>query len=1165
MLAAGALAALGWVLATQDGLRWAAAQAERAAQGRLRMEGVAGTLLRGVHIDRVRYSDDDSRIEAANVKGRASLRAALGGRLELSPLAIDRLVIELAAAAPPKARERLALPFGIRIAYATVESLEFVHGETHERLTEVRIAAAELGPRALSASASFSRPDERFPVTANLDVSGTFEKLAVDARARIAGIEVTGKANFALQADNKVESIDARAGPIDLARFLENVPPTALQAQLKASAAGRGFSGDLQVDNTLAGRLDEERIPVQSATLRFATQDLESAVLERMRIVLAGGGVLEGRGEADRDHFAATVNASRIDLQALRSTLRSTALQGPLEIDLRAARQTVRGSLGQAGMRLDAHAVRTGDTVEVLALRARAGGGEARGSGSVVLGEPLRFAAELDLRRFNPAAFGRYPEGDLNGRLQARGVAGRAPLADLNWSIAASRLAGRAFESRGRAEVSRQRVRGVEAQALFGEARLSARGNFGGAGDRLEWTASAARLEAFLDTVSGRGQASGTLSGTLQRPEVDATLRGEALELAKRVRLRTLDATVTGSTAKHELRAVARLADAEVQVHVRGSLERSRAWSGEIVSAASKGATPVRLVAPAPLRVSAERIELGRLEAALSEGRLLVREASWERGRLSSSGEFSGLPAQWLVVAAGAGERVQSSMLVDGNWTLAAAPRLDGALRLRRRSGDVVLLGAESSTPLGLSEAVIEGRFNAGRFVARMDASSRYGVIALEGSVAPDPDAAGALGFGAGSPLAFGARMQFVELPVLAQPLLLTARMDGRIAAELQGSGTLGKPLVKGTLRGDGLSFDMPPYGVYLRNGQLRATLEGERVVVQSFSIQGGAGLITAQGELPLRMAAGGAKLAWQAHNFSVMERPDMRLVATGEGEAGFDGKRVALSGIVRADRGHLAFERDRLPKLGADVVVLGRPRAKPAGRARLPLALDLQLDLGDALTVRAQGLDGRLTGKLQVVTTKDGELRGYGRVNMVHATYYAYGQSLAVDPGVLIFDGPLDNPSLQVTAWRRNLPVEAGVQVTGSARAPRLQLVSQPPVPEGERLSWLVLGRAPSDATKADLGLLQAAAGALLARGEAMPLDRRIARNFGLDELSFRGTGEVQDRVVAFGKRLSDRLYISYEQGLGQLATNLVKLDFSLGRRWSLRAETGTSSGAGL
>ncbi len=136
---------------------------------------------------------------------------------------------------------------------------------------------------------------------------------------------------------------------------------------------------------------------------------------------------------------------------------------------------------------------------------------------------------------------------------------------------------------------------------------------------------------------------------------------------------------------------------------------------------------------------------------------------------------------------------------------------------------------------------------------------------------------------------------------------------------------------------------------------------------------------------------------------------------------------------------------------------------------------------------------------------------------------------------------------------------------MSGTVRAPRVEIVSQPAVPEGERLSWLVLGRAPTDATKADLGMLQAAAGALLARGDSMPLDRRIARSFGLDEVSFRGSGEVQDRVLALGKRLSDKLYVSYEQGLGTVASNLVKLDYALSRRWSLRAETGTSSGWGL
>jgi translocation and assembly module TamB len=224
-----------------------------------------------------------------------------------------------------------------------------------------------------------------------------------------------------------------------------------------------------------------------------------------------------------------------------------------------------------------------------------------------------------------------------------------------------------------------------------------------------------------------------------------------------------------------------------------------------------------------------------------------------------------------------------------------------------------------------------------------------------------------------------------------------------------------------------------------------------------------------------------------------------------------------------------------------------------------------VQLDLGEQLEVRGYGLEGKLAGRLQIETTKDGELRAYGRIHAVNATFLAYGQRLEVDPGVAIFDGPLDNPSLQMTAWRRNQQVEAGVQLSGSARVPRVQLVSQPPVPEGERLSWLVLGRSPSDATKADLGLLQAAAGALLARGDQMPLDRRIARAFGLDEISLRGSGEVGDRVVAVGKRLSDRLYISYEQGLSVVASTLVKLDLALTQRLAVRAETGTSSGVGL
>jgi translocation and assembly module TamB len=337
---------------------------------------------------------------------------------------------------------------------------------------------------------------------------------------------------------------------------------------------------------------------------------------------------------------------------------------------------------------------------------------------------------------------------------------------------------------------------------------------------------------------------------------------------------------------------------------------------------------------------------------------------------------------------------------------------------------------------------------------------------------------------------------------------------------------------VAGKLRGEALRLDMPQYGVHLRNGGFVAELGADRLRLAQFSIQAGTGSFSAEGEVPLRLAEGGARLAWSAKEFGVLERPDLRLAVSGEGSAGFDGKRLSLTGAVRADRGYLNIDQERLPRPGEDVVIAGRPR-KPAGSdTTLPLDLDVQLDLGQNLKLEGRSFEGKLTGGVRCTTAADGTLRAVGSVRMVNALVFAYGQRLEVDPGELIFSGAINNPALNVTAWRRNQAVEAGVQVTGNVQTPRVQLVSKPPVPEAERLSWLVLGRAPGEANRADLGLLQAAAGTLLSSGDALPLDRRVARSFGLDELTLRGRGEAEGNVVHFppvpltGPNVSSRIY---------------------------------------
>jgi len=1130
----------------------------------LQIEGARGTLASLVTVQRLLYEADGTRVEARAIGTRAHFGAALGGRLVLEPLKVSSLDIAIGEGGS-RASGPLAVPFGVRIGELEIERLRIQRAEAAYSARNVRFSHLALGatsPPSVSAEGSFQLEHERFPLGVTLALGGTLERLELRSTLVQADTRAEVRALLAPFRPQKIVELDGRAAPFDLARVADELPHAALSLEVKATGDERGLQGTMAITNASPGALDRGRLPVASAQARLSSADLENATLDGLRITLAGGGVLEGRGEIKPGTFHGTVRATRINLRALRSDLRETELSGPLDVTLTPAQQSVRGTLAQADMSVTADVVRAGDSVDVRSLQAAAAGGEVKGTGKIRLGTPVRFEARLAAAHFDPAAFGRYPRGSVSGLVNARGELAAEPRVELDWTIADSTLVELPLRTRGTARLAGRRLVQGDAEATLGSARATARGSFGAAADKLAWTLDAADLQEHLDQVSGRMRASGELGGTWQAPRARISARFEALEVHG-YPASSATAEITGTPARHEGRFSVRTDAAELQTRLRGGYADGT-WTGEVASFESKGKVPVTLRAPASLRVARNRIDLGKVEASLGGGQLLVRELAWSPSRTVSSGEFTGLPAQWLIALANVGDRLRATLLLDGQWSINATPRLDGNLRVRRASGDLTVLQAEEPLELGISSMALDARFTDAGVGMRLDVVSRYATAAIGGQLGRDP-AAGPIGLGAGSALLLQGQLELAHTRVLAQPVLADARFDGRLTGDLQASGTLGAPVFSGNVRGDGITFEYPPYGVYLKNGEVRARLEGDRLQVERLNIQAGEGQFSASGTLPLRFAEGNAKLTWQAKNFAVLERPDLRLITSGQGEAGFDGKRLSLSGELHAERGHLEIERERMPKLGEDVVIAGQPKSAPREKTPLPLDLNVDLDLGENLTVRVQGLEGKLTGRINLATSKDGELRAYGKLTTLNATFYAYGQRLQVDPGILIFDGPIDNPTLQITAWRKNQAVEAGVQVSGTVRAPRIQIVSQPQVPEGERLSWLVLGRAPSDATKADLGLLQAAAGALLARGDSMPLDRRIAQSFGLDEVSFRGTGELQDRVLAFGKRLSDKLYVSYEQGLGTVASNLVKVDYSLSRRWSLRAETGTSSGWGL
>jgi translocation and assembly module TamB len=183
-----------------------------------------------------------------------------------------------------------------------------------------------------------------------------------------------------------------------------------------------------------------------------------------------------------------------------------------------------------------------------------------------------------------------------------------------------------------------------------------------------------------------------------------------------------------------------------------------------------------------------------------------------------------------------------------------------------------------------------------------------------------------------------------------------------------------------------------------------------------------------------------------------------------------------------------------------------------------------------------------------------------YGQIHLVNGEYQAYGQNLIIDQGTLNFIGPIENPALNIRAIRPHLTRTVGVQITGTANAPVVQLVSDPPLSDSDALSWLVLGHGLSAATEGDASILVGVASSLFGRGEAAKIQGILASKLGLEEIDVKSGDTLEGTVLSLGKRLSSRLYVYYEQSIATVS-NIVRLRYDLTPRWSIETSAGDES----
>lgn len=705
------------------------------------------------------------------------------------------------------------------------------------------------------------------------------------------------------------------------------------------------------------------------------------------------------------------------------------------------------------------------------------------------------------------------------------------------------------------------------------------------------------------------------LSGDIQMKELKSADNPETL-------IKTLTVKLSGVTKQHALRAdfetgltpFSRRRVLNGQLAVKGGLDdKSGHWKGVISDTELGGlwrpVNSLKQVGTTPVEIGKGLVAIGALALAGEENSLITsEEVALKAGESVIRGKAEGLTLPRIRSLTATLVSFETKFLVtDVNWKIEANPNdLNGHVDLVRKSGGFAILeDSEIDVPVNDLRLDVDFSREAVKAELNLDAEGA-GVITASATLPVEKDeTTQSWGLATTKPMeaAFVAGLTDLKwLGPLASPTLRSAG-SGQVSIVVNGS--LDNPKAEGIAFARGLDLFELGQGIRLEDGVATVFFNNDRVEIREmdFTVYNRnvprnrldelAELIQGVGKLSVRgdwyIAGTGGEVTVKLDRVGLLQRADRWMMADGKIVATQPSQAdepIVVRGDVSALGAYIEIPDSGPTTLGDDVVLRGRQ-----GDVSKSGALDLELvaKLGDKFYLNAQGLRSRLAGQLQLnlqqgVKTASGRtgnrIAANGTIQAVDGTYRAYGQDLTIERGVVNFQGPLANPGLNIRAVRKGVAVEAGVEVTGSAARPQVTLVSEPPVPDSEKLSWMIIGRG-SDSSDRDANLLLTAAAAIFGDSDESTT-RKIAKSIGIDDFALtsgsltaadsRAVGSqvsiapgadpsaaivgeddplLTQRIITLGKRLNDEITLFFEQSV-TTAANIVKLNYQYSRRLS-------------
>ncbi|CBL43774.1 Hypothetical protein HDN1F_01910 [gamma proteobacterium HdN1] len=408
--------------------------------------------------------------------------------------------------------------------------------------------------------------------------------------------------------------------------------------------------------------------------------------------------------------------------------------------------------------------------------------------------------------------------------------------------------------------------------------------------------------------------------------------------------------------------------------------------------------------------------------------------------------------------------------------------------------------------------------------------------------------------------------IQQVDLAPLRSFVTEADKLDGQINGRFTIGGRLALPAIEGDLQLSEGRFSSAALPISFTGIAARAHFTQQSARVDAEMRAGKDSQATLKSTADWSSGKLLTHSSFQGQQLLVKQGSDINLRADTNLTLASDGERLTLGGLVHLKEGFIRIVK--LPENSVDVskdALYTDSRKSLEPERALNVDVNVGVQISDLIKLEGFGADVRMNGVVGIQRIEPNDPEGHGVINISEGTYTGYGQKLKITKGQILFNGPVDNPVLSITAVREILTPEgttvtAGINITGTPQQPESSLFSTPAMPEQDILSYIVLGRSrESSGSTGSFAMNQA----LLTLGLYGTGDytRDLASKVGIDDFEIStSTDNDNNDSINVGGYLSPRLFVQYGVGLNT-PVNTLTLRYRLTQKIFLEALSGAEN----